>query len=219
MAVADYQYLDVAIALDGPVSGNSTRPIRISVGSIHTVVDVSMTGASGTISNFQVLATQTPPCVAVKDTNHSIATANIASVVGTEYALSVVLTQGDSNDDNRIDILDFGQFVASRGATVATNAISNFNADTIVNNSDLSFISVNFFHIGDTCGSYTGDPALERIKVKDLRRAGMGHLDIADLNHDGWLDSGDIAHYMQFGAPPNRQAPHTGTEDVIQTRE
>ena len=106
-------------------------------------------------------------------------------VVGTEYALSVVLTQGDSNDDNRIDILDFGQFVASRGATFATNAISNFNADTIVNNSDLSFISVNFFYIGDTCGSYTGDPALERIKVKDLRRAGMGHLDIADLNHDG----------------------------------
>jgi hypothetical protein len=47
----------------------------------------------------------------------------------------------------------------------------------------------------------------------------LGHLDIADLNHDGWLDSGDIAHYMQFGAPPNRQAPHTGTEDFIQTQE
>ena len=217
--VGNYQYLDVAIALGGTVSGNSTRPIRISVGSTLTVVNVSMTGASGAISNFQVPATQTPPCVAVKDTNHSIATANIVSVVGTEYALSVELTQGDCNDDNRIDILDFGTFVASRGASVASNAISNFNADTIVNNSDLSFISVNFFHIGDTCGSYTGDPALERIKVKDLRRAGMGHLDIADLNHDGWLDSGDIAHYMQFGAPPNRQAPHTGAEDFIQTQE
>ena len=49
-------------------------------------------------------------------------------VVGTEYALSVVLTQGDCNDDNRIDILDFGQFVASIDAHRAPEPVDRIHA-------------------------------------------------------------------------------------------
>jgi hypothetical protein len=60
---------------------------------------------------------------------------------------------------------------------------------------------VNYFQVGESCGGYAGEAPLERVKVKDLRRAGLGHLAVADLNHDGWVDDRDIAHYLEFGAP------------------
>ena len=33
--------------------------------------------------------------------------------------------------------------------------------------------------------------------MKDLRRAGYGHLAVADLNRDGWVDLRDMQMYMQ----------------------
>ncbi|MFZ9916366.1 MAG: hypothetical protein ACO3IB_13685, partial [Phycisphaerales bacterium] len=50
-------------------------------------------------------------------------------------------------------------------------------------------------------GSYDGGAPRSRVSVKELRRMGLGHLASADLNRDGWLDTNDVAYYMQFGAP------------------
>jgi hypothetical protein len=142
-----------------------------------------------------------PPCIIVKDVAHSLAEAGTATLDGTRWSIDAALRQGDSNDDGRVDILDFAAFVAVRGTVVDASAASNFNADTSVTNADLAFISLHFFQVSETCGSLWSDPPLERVKVKDLRRAGLGHLAIGDLNGDGWVDQQDVVHYLQFGAP------------------
>jgi hypothetical protein len=37
------------------------------------------------------------------------------------------------------------------------------------------------------------------VSVKELKRSGNGHLAVADLNRDGWVDLRDIQMYMQGG--------------------
>jgi hypothetical protein len=201
ITVLDQQLLDLGISLGGSFIGASTRPIRITVGNDIQVIDVSCIGPNGTADAVAIPASVDPPCIIVKDVAHSLAEAGTAALDGTRWSIDAALRQGDSNDDGRVDILDFAAFVAVRGTVVDASAASNFNADTSVTNADLAFISLHFFQVSETCGSLWSDPPLERVKVKDLRRAGLGHLAIGDLNGDGWVDQQDVVHYMQFGAP------------------
>ena len=201
ITVLDQQLLDLGISLGGSFIGASTRPIRITVGNDIQVIDVSCIGPNGTADAVAIPASVDPPCIIVKDVAHSLAEAGTATLDGTRWSIDAALRQGDSNDDGRVDILDFAAFVAVRGTVVDASAASNFNADTSVTNADLAFISLHFFQVSETCGSLWSDPPLERVKVKDLRRAGLGHLAIGDLNGDGWVDQQDVVHYMQFGAP------------------
>ncbi|MFZ9688439.1 MAG: lamin tail domain-containing protein [Phycisphaerales bacterium] len=201
ITVLDQQLLDLGISLGGSFAGASTRPIRITVGSDTQVIDVACVGPNGTADAVAIPASVDPPCIIVKDVAHSLAEAGTATLDGTRWSIDAALRQGDSNDDGRVDILDFAAFVAVRGTVVDASAASNFNADTSVTNADLAFISLHFFQVSETCGSLWSDPPLERVKVKDLRRAGLGHLAIGDLNGDGWVDQQDVVHYLQFGAP------------------
>ncbi|MFM7051241.1 MAG: cohesin domain-containing protein, partial [Planctomycetota bacterium] len=201
VTIGSFQLADVSVLLDGAFAGASVRPIRLSFGGTVSTVNVSMTGPSGAKADVVVPLAAGYACATAKDATHSVSDASAASVSGTKYSISFSLRQGDSTDDNLVDIMDFGAFINARSASVATNAVSNFNADTLVNNADLSFISINFLQVGEVCGSYDGPAPRSRISVKDLRRSGMGHLASADLNRDGWLDTNDVAYYMQFGAP------------------
>jgi hypothetical protein len=201
ITVLDQQLLDLGISLGGSFIGASTRPIRITVGNDIQVIDVSCIGPNGTVDAVAIPASVDPPCIIVKDVAHSLAEAGTATLDGTRWSIDAALRQGDSNDDGKVDILDFAAFVAVRGTVVEASAASNFNADASVTNADLAFISLHFFQVSETCGSLWSDPPLERVKVKDLRRAGLGHLAIGDLNGDGWIDQQDVVHYLQFGVP------------------
>jgi len=120
--------------------------------------------------------------------------------VGTKWVASstLVLTAGDSNDDNFVDILDFGNFISDRGAGKGANSRSNYDRNGFVNNGDFGFIALNFLHTGSACaGGFTGGAPVERVKVKDLRRAGLGYMAEADINSDGWVDASDMALAMQ----------------------
>jgi hypothetical protein len=129
----------------------------------------------------------------------------------TEY-----LYVGNGNGDTVIDILDFSTFVAQRGTSLAINTTAStsgphtdFNASGVVNNADLSYLAVNFFKVDETCGgSYNGTAPRDRVSVKDLRRAGLGHQAIADINGDGWVDTTDLALMLQGQGPA---VPHTTT--------
>jgi hypothetical protein len=199
--VLNHQLLDLTLSLSGVVSGNSTRTMRVSVGGNARIENVPMTGANGALPGLQVPVAASYACFGVKDTAHSLTTRVVPSISNAKWVGVATLLQGDTNDDDRVDILDFGTFVASRGTVVATNHPSNFNGDTLVNNVDLTFISFSFFRVGDTCTGYTGEQPLARVSIPALRRMGMGHLAVADVNGDGWLDDGDVAYYMQHGAP------------------
>ena len=120
--------------------------------------------------------------------------------MGVKWDADFSLNQGDSNDDDLVDILDFGIYVGDFGAGL-DSGVSNFNGDLLVNNFDFGFISVNFLDQGESCGAFTGGAPRSQIAVRQLRRQGLGHLAAADLNRDGMLSTSDITHYMQFGLP------------------
>ena len=199
VTVANYQLLDAAISLNGSITGSSTRSVRITAGSTQ-LVNVGMTNGSGIASNVQVPIAVSYPCITAKDAGHSLSNTGVSSVVGVEYAASIAaLDQGDSNDDNLVDILDFGIYVGQFGVVAAAGGSSNFNDDLAVNSADFSFISLNFAETGIVCGTFTGGAPRTAVSVKELRRSGMGELAGADFNRDGMLDVNDVVYYMQNG--------------------
>jgi hypothetical protein len=209
--VLNHQLLDFDVTLAGTISGNSTRSIRLTAGADVQVVSVALTGATGSAADVQVPVEASYACLEAKDTVHSLTDTAAATVVGVKYDSAFTLKQGDSNNDDLVDILDFGIYVGDFGAAVEDGR-SNFDADLLVDNADFSFISVNFFQRGETCTSgFDGGEPIAAIKVKDLRRMGLGHLAAADLDRDGWLDANDVAYAMQYGIParknPIRVAP------------
>jgi hypothetical protein len=121
------------------------------------------------------------------------------------------LVVGNINSDSVIDILDFGSFVANRGAnasvntTVSTQGVhADMNASGVVNNADLSFLAVNFFKVDETCSSsFTTQRPLSRIKVSQLRAMGLANQAGADINGDGWVDTTDMSLMMQGAEPRN----------------
>ena len=197
VAVANYQLLDAAISLNGSITGSSTRSVRVIAGSTQ-LVNVGMTNGSGIASNVQVPIAASYPCITAKDAGHSLSNTGVSSVVGVEYAASIALDQGDSNDDNLVDILDFGIYVGKFGVAVAGGS-SNFNDDLAVTSGDFGFISLNFAETGIVCGAFTGGAPRTAVSVKELRRSGMGELAGADFNRDGMLDVNDVVYYMQNG--------------------
>ena len=200
VTVSDYQLLDLTVNLFGSILQNSTRTVRIKIGATSQLHEVVTVAGVGTVTGIQVPVVGSIPCLLAKDTQHSVSNAASASVVGVRYAASVVLTQGDSNDDDLIDILDFGVFLGDRGADATRRGRSNFNSDLAVNNGDFGFISLRFLLSGDTCGAFDapGQP-LSRISVRELRRRGLGNMTKADFNRDGWVDTTDMTIYMQGG--------------------
>ncbi|MHC5003368.1 MAG: hypothetical protein ACYTJ0_09610, partial [Planctomycetota bacterium] len=141
-------------------------------------------------------------------------------VVGTQYVADFTssgsmdddsLIGGNLNDDEWIDIIDFGGFVGQYGmnymtadTTCATPPVhADINGGGTVETGDYTFIQTQFlYHEENTCcviASVAGDrgsdgPVVE-ISVVELRRRGLGHLEVADLNRDGWLDVHDIAAF------------------------
>ena len=207
--VLPHQALDADIAFIGSIAGTSTRAIRIAVGDTVHVGTVALTGNVGTVEGIELPLAEDHPCATAKDPVHSVTDGVETTVVDGRWNAAFSLKQGDSNDDDFIDIVDFSIFIASRGAGKAVDALSNFNGDPFVNTADFTYIAVNFLATGESCGAFTGGTPRERVLVRDLRRAGLGHLAIADLDRDGWIDADDIAWLLEHGAPlpPKSPAP------------
>jgi hypothetical protein len=205
--VLNYQLLDATVALTGFLAGPTTRPIRLIVGGSSAVVNLSFASGlnpSAAIVDMQVPVAAGYACIAAKDTTHSITDAAAPAVVSGQYAASFVLRQGDANNDDMVDIFDYAAFINARGVGRASDASSNYNGDTDINTFDFSFISAAFLATGESCSASFNPPAPRtRVSVKDLRRAGLGDLAIADLNHDGWVDTRDIQLFMQSGGGAN----------------
>ena len=203
VTVANHQLLNLSVGFLGGMAGTSSRTLLVRAGSSAQTVTVNLTGNAGSVQGIEVPVAAGYPCVSVKDTVHSLTRTAAPSVSGTRYAATVQLRQGDSNNDDIVDIVDFGTFLADRGGGKAVNARSNFNADAVVNSGDFSFITLSFFSVGESCtGALDGAQPRDRVSVKDLRRAGLGHLVVADLNRDGWVDTRDMQAFMQGGPAP-----------------
>jgi hypothetical protein len=205
--VENYQVMELSVALDGVVAANS-RTLAIASGGFTGTATQNLSGTATTVSvQVPVEAAGAYDCVSVKDAAHTLRSSATVSVTGTVYTASLVLEQGDSNNDNTVDILDFGMYVADFGTGVTSNARSNFNGDTLVSTADFAFISFNFFQVGSAgCagagdGGVASDDPMDRVSVAQLRKMGYGELAMADLNRDGWVDTADMALWMQGVRP------------------
>lgn len=202
--------------LGGQVS--MVRSIRVSLPGYTAVHPVRLAASAGSQPRGSV-ALAVPldsanACVLAKDPLHSLADAAPALPEADGRLRSThSLRQGDSNDDNLIEIVDYGLWIVDRSTASdpfrAPDARSNFNADAFVNNFDYALIAVGFFQIGDSCtpGAQGAAPR-DRISVKELRRQGLGEVAGADLNADGWLDLRDVQMSLQggHGAAPTPSA-------------
>ena len=214
--IANWQLLTIKVQFDTRQVGASTRSIRVTTGATSQLVNVAMpawvgaTPSVGILADIHIPIAASYSCISAKDNVHSLSAVDLSvDTVGNHYETSYTLIEGDSNDDNRIDVLDFSIFVGDQGNGVATNARSNFNADTLINNADFSCISINFFKRGDTCvAGADADAPLSRVSVKELRRQGLGNLAAADMNGDGWVDLRDMQIYLQGGQAPRASGTH-----------
>ena len=201
--VLPYQLASLDVNMVGGISVNLsyTLPIRVVLSSGEVITaNIAFTGNDGAVTDIQVPVRDDYSCITAKDVAHTLTAARAMTVVGTKYstATPLALVAGDSNNDNAVDILDFGNFVADRGVGKTAASRSNFDRNAVVNNGDFAFLSLNFLRSGESCGAgYAGNAPVERIKVKDLRRAGLSHMAEADINNDGWIDAADMALAMQ----------------------
>jgi hypothetical protein len=190
--------VDVNLAPTISAGASFTLPIRFRLSSGTAVTaDVTFTAnGDGTVRDVEIPVLAGYTCATAKDPINTIADSQAMSVSGTKWAFpgAFSLTAGDGTDDNIVDILDFGAFVTDRGAGKTVLSRSNFNRDGVVNNADFGFISLNFLATGENCnGANFNGGARERISVKELRRMGLGYMEEADINGDGWVDVTDVA--------------------------
>jgi hypothetical protein len=202
VTVESHQLLDAVIEYGGVFEGSAPRTLRVRTGGATQLVNVQMSNGYAFATGIQVPVAAGYPCVTAKDTRFALTSSSALSVAQYRYSANFSMQQGDADDDDLVDIIDFGLFVVDRGFALEPDARSNYNADSIVNNADFSFVSLNFFRIGSDCGGGVQRPAPRyRVSVKELRRSGYGHLAVADLNRDGWVDIRDMQRYVQIEGP------------------
>ena len=121
---------------------------------------------------------------------------------------------GNLNGNRLIDILDLAALRSQFGMSLNPNTTcdtpgphSDINGDGIVDSDDESFVLMNYLMTDkETCcpeasASERAAPVTE-ISIRELRQMGLGHLGVADTNHDGILNAQDFAHPMP--TPPKR---------------
>ena len=157
-------------------------------------------------------------CVTAEDPLHTLQVRLVPTINDGKYEASFtntdMLVQGDLYNDNMIDIVDFGVFVAEWGATYGGNPNTtcsttwphaDINGNAAVDSPDFAFISFNFLLIGDPdCGGsldWAARAPRTSITVRELVAMGLGRLAMADLNHDGVLDVADMLAF-EAGARP-----------------
>ena len=201
--VAKYQLAEIDVNLVGSIAADFTHGVtlRLDTGDVVTA-PVHFTGGDGAVIDARIPIRPAFSCVQIQDVGRTLAASRPLAMVGRKYVAegSFSLMGGDSNGDNKIDVLDFGMLVTDFGFGKTPASRSNYDRDNRVGNGDFAFIGINFLRTGERCtAGFDGEQPITRISVKELRRRGMGELAAADLNGDGWLDSADIAIAMQGG--------------------
>lgn len=218
--------MEVTVELESAAAGPFTRCITFDLFSgcpdpVHTL-ETEMTFSSGVgVATIEVPC-GSYACITARDRLHTLRRTDEAfHISGLNYVAdftgSDMLIGGNLNDDNVIDILDFGAFVGQFGVTVGASttcatpyphADINGNGGP-VGSDDYTFIQIHFFqfHELDCCGAFAMGPdgpnrPIVSISLDELRKLGMTGMIQGDLTNDGVLDFGDIQWFAQHGALP-----------------
>jgi len=220
------------VELDNVDPGVYTRCVTFNLFSSpggcpgFTIVEKTLTFTNGLTHSFIDVPCGTYSCITARDRLHTLRrTDNDGDfqIVGTRFATDFTsaggsddsLLGGNFNDDEFIEILDFGifvgQFSLSIGAnttcaTLAPHADASGNGSVGV--SDFTFIQTQFLFAreSDCCGNFVFGgqpprPAIVDISNDELSKMGMGNLRVADLNHDGRLNTDDVVAFLNGARP------------------
>lgn len=211
----------------------------------HAVVEQNLTFVNGMASAAEVpMPGGTWECVTVRDRLHTLRSKapDFGTTDGIHYTASVMgsrgqgghwLVGGNLNDDDFIDILDFGvlfplHLSLANGGTPCGSAApdGNINGDNLVDLLDLVIFVGNSF-LGaepDCCASGTtarsGGGPVTSISVEELVEQGLDGMIAADVNGDGMLDMDDVITVLQgnVGRPGDEPGPRRSVVKPYQRR-
>lgn len=132
-------------------------------------------------------------CVALEEQGRSLRKVATITDAGLIWSSTSALVAGDLIDDEVIDVLDWGAFIAN-------NPFADLNGDGVINSVDGNIILANYGLLGETgCGNSFAGPQgpVDEISVVDLVRRGLPELVAADLNKDGWLNAADVEMWLK----------------------
>jgi hypothetical protein len=131
------------------------------------------------------------------------------------------LLGGNVNDDNVIDILDFGGFTGQFSQNLGASTLcglsglhADFSGNGLVDVPDFTYIQIHFlnFSEADCCGNVR-DGGLTAISVDELNATGRSAYAAGDVNGDGMLDTQDIDVFLAHGGFPNCTQDYNGDGD------
>lgn len=157
-------------------------------------------------------------CATVDDDLHSLVSQTDVVIAGRNYRLSATgaaaLINGDLNDDNTINVIDWGVVVVRIGTTAAVNTNCSttgfhcdFNGSGNVTDVDGNFVLNSFLVNGDSGCGLGGVLAanITKISVKDLSIIIGENASAADLNRDGVVDAQDMRLWQSGKGPHARK--------------
>jgi hypothetical protein len=193
-----------------------------SNGAAPASVAQTMSFGSGNAAGTVLVPCGVYTCATARDPLHTLRRTDEAfHVNGANYVADFTgdpasggdwLIGGNLNDDQYIDILDFGTFIGQYGLTVGASTTcstsaphSDIDGDASVGNGDFSSILINFFKTNEAncCGGpLTPDAPRRSITLAELHALGLDNLAVADLNRDGVIDQRDMGLFGTHGACP-----------------
>lgn len=194
-------------------------------GSNHATVEQTLVFSGGLASGVVIpIPGGSWTCLTARDRLHTLTSTatDFTTTDGIVYTASFVgprstgghwLIGGNLNDDDFIDILDFGvffpKFLTQASASTpcgVSGPDANLDGDGTVGLTDLVFVSGNSLNGSEPvcCGGVAAvqDGPIVSISVRELRSRGLGYMAVADVNRDGTLDFADIAAFLSGDFPP-----------------
>jgi hypothetical protein len=222
MITVDQTTLDPVVQLEG-VTGDVTRCITFTLYDCDAMVSsapisIDMDFVNGVSKTKFPIPCGDWDCVHAKDELHSLGTTVPAPIIDDQYKAFFIdsdqLLCGDANNDDLVDILDygalFGQFlIVIDPNTPCTTPLpppfhTDFTADGVIDSFDFQCIVSNFLEVSDPldacCGiplSAPNDGPLDQMRTSDLIGRYGPQARAADTNHDGLVNLMDMKNLAQ----------------------
>ena len=211
VTVQSYHLLEMDVQYKGPsntYAASMTRCIGVRVGDYNfTQVVTFQYGRGIAVAQIPVNSYN---CATVDDDLHTLVSQTDVVIAGTNYRLTAAgadaLVNGDLNDDNLINVIDWGIVVIRIGQSAAVNTDCattgyqcDFNGNGQVTDFDGNYVLDSFLATGDTgCGLPPTmlAQAVTRISVKELSAIAGADASAADINRDGVVDTRDMNLWM-----------------------
>ncbi len=240
VTIAPFNTLVATVQLAGGFASPLTRCVTFgfcSGGSpIERTANVVITGGSGT-ATVTDLPCGSYTCVSARDELHTLRRTDTDgfAISGTNFVANFTtagptndsLIAGNLNDDEFIDIIDFGIFTGQYGNTpsgstpcLTSGPHADISGNGAVDTGDFTFIGINFLNFSEpacACPLSGGHgfqiAPVVAVSVDDLVAMGLPQAVRGDLNGDGWVDPADMAAFMMGARPQGLVAIDAGPGD------